>query len=369
MRAWLEIDCEAIRHNLEVISRQIGTGVDIIAVIKSDAYALGLDKIGKVLNHIPQVSCLAVISLEEAILARRVSAKPILILGYLDYRELQQAIEAGFMLSLYDRELVATIERLAARLNKVARVHLKVDTGLNRLGVPADQAADVLQSRRLFPHLQFKAIFSHLAEADQRSSNLAQLRRLQDLLIAVQDKGELLPIHLVSSAALSNFPEGYFDAVRIGQAIYGWRQILPDLRLAIRAKSVIAQIKEIPAGETIGYDRTFRTSRPLKIGLMAMGYGEGLPTALSSGGEVLVAGSRRKILGKISMNFAAVDLTGLEVSRGEEVVIIGQQANRRGEVRIIEIEDLAKQSGLRHHEIVVNLGRSLPKIYIGEASK
>jgi len=364
MRAWIEVDLDVLGDNYRTVRSFIGNGVDLIAVVKADAYGYGLSRISQELDGLG-VDAFAVISLEEARTVRQQSVRPVLIMGYLDSKEIGAAIDEGFILSLYDRELISLFERTGERIGKMARVHLKVETGLNRLGMNVDDAADLLTGQHRFPHLSIEAIFSHLANSTDRQSNLEQLKEIQALLVKIQGRSPLLPIHLISSYALSNFPEGRFDAVRVGLALYGEDEIIPGLAPILTGKSVVMQVKSVPVGQGIGYGHIFKASRDTTLAIVAAGYAEGYTQALTGPAEVIVKGSRVKVVGKISMNLVAIDVTGLAVKRGDEVVLIGAQKNDAGfEIRVTASE-LALWSHLRHHEIVARLGSALPRVYRG----
>ncbi|OGD62702.1 alanine racemase [Candidatus Berkelbacteria bacterium RIFCSPLOWO2_01_FULL_50_28] len=365
MRAWLEVDLDTVRRNLEIVRRSVGTGVEVIAVVKADAYGMGIKEISRVLDG-GNVAMFAVISLDEARKVREASSKPVLIMGYLEPKEIVSAIEEGYVLSLFDNELAAIYERLAARLERTARVHLKVDTGLNRLGVSSGEAVDLLVNQRHYPHIRIEAIFSHLIKSTNRPSNERQLQKIRELLLTIQSRCELLPVHLVNSGALADFSDGYFDAVRIGLAFSGVDEtILPGLEPCLRAKSVIVQVRTIDKGEGVSYDHLFIAAREMKVAVVAIGYAEGYSQALSGKAEVVVQGQRVKVLGKICMNFIVIDVTGLDVRRGEEVVLVGSQTGPNGQKAEVHVSELAKWCGLRHHEVVTRLGTSLPRDYYG----
>jgi len=363
MRAWLEINLDLLDDNYRLIRSTIGAGVDIMAVVKADAYGLGLDRITQELDHLG-VDAFAVISLDEAIRVRRHSAKPVLIMGYLDAKEIAEAIEEDFILSLYDRELIILYERTAAKIGKLARVQLKVETGLNRLGVSIEDAADLLIGQHRFPHVSIEAIFSHLAASTDRTTNNKQLRLIQQLLVKTQGRTTLLPIHFVSSGSIRNFPEGRFDAVRIGLAFYGVEPVLDGMQPILSCKSVVMQVKEIVIGEGVGYDHQFIADNPTSIAVVAIGYAEGYTQALFGRAEVLVRGKRVKVLGKISMNLVVIDVTNLPVRRGDEVVIFGSQKDDSGRESIITVGELALWSNLRHYEIITRFGTALPRVYL-----
>ena len=363
MHAWLEIDLSTVSHNLGQIKKTIGSGVDVIAVVKADAYGHGLKKITQTLDT-KDVSMFAVMMLEEAQEVRRISDKPILLMGYLDMKELTDAIDEGYILSLYDKEQFGYYQRTAERMGKRVVVHLKVETGLNRLGVMPDDAAEFLIGLHRFPNIDVKAIFSHLSCADKKDQNLAQLRVIQDLLVAMQGKVSLLPIHLVSSYALKNFKEGYFDAVRVGLALYGMDNVVEGLKPTLACKSKVMQVKEILAGEGISHSRYHVTDKATKIAIISIGYSDGLSQVFRGNMSVLINGDKCPIIGQICMNHIIADVTKLKVKRDNEVVIIGQQKSPEGKISEITISELAEQGRIRHHEIVTRLGGALAKLYL-----
>ncbi len=366
MRAWLEIDLDRLRNNYQIVRQQVGSTVGIIAVVKSNAYGIGIKEVVEALDGMPTgggVEMFAVVDLNEAFQVRTVSQKPVLILGYVDSKDLIEAIENDFILNLYDKSLVPFYERVAARLDRTVRVHVKLDTGLNRLGMSVDDAADFLVSSRLFPHLSVEGIFSHLATPADSDQNNRQLACLHELLVKIQGKTDVLPIHLVSSQALANCKEGYFDAVRVGLALYGTEPVLPGLELVYCCKSVVMQVKTVLAGEGVGYGHLFKAERETTVAVVAIGYGEGLSQLMTGQLEVLIQGQKVPVIGQISMNVITADVTDLGVKRGEEVVIIGSQKGVDGTEATISPAELAKRVGIRHHELMTRLGVSLPKFY------
>lgn len=365
MRAWLEIDLGAIRRNAKRIRERIGTTVGLIAVVKSDAYGHGIEKMTDILDA-EGADMFAVISLDEAIQVRRSTRKRILILNYLDPAETQEAIEHGFALTLYDRDMIPHLERLAARQDKKVNVHVKVETGLNRLGMSIDETVDFLLSQRHFPHIHVEAVFSHLAQATSYDLNVEQLRKLQDVILRTSDRIDVLPFHLVSSYALANFQEGYLDAVRVGLAFYGTDEVLPGLEPCETFKSYVAQVKPIDAGEGVSYEHLWRAKRDSDIAVISAGYGEGFTQALTGHAEALIGGKRVPVIGKIAMNLCMADVTGLPVKRGDEVVLIGSQSDENGVVETIRVADLARASGIRHHEIVTRLGAAVSRKYVND---
>ncbi len=364
MHAWLEIDLDIVRQNLSRVKEFVGSGVGIIAVVKTEAYGHGLEEMTTLLDG-EGVSQFAVMTLEEARRARRHTTKPILIMGYLDVKEVTDAIEEGFVLSLYDREQFAPYERFAQRMGKRLKVHLKIETGLNRLGVSPEEAKEFLTGLHHFPNLEVEALFSHLACADKREKNLEQLRVIQDLLVDIQGKAPLLPIHFVSSYALRDFKEGYFDAVRIGLALYGIDEVVDGLVPALTCKSRVMQVKNVAKGEGVSYGHYFIAENPTTIAVISIGYGDGLSQVFRGNMSVLINGAKFPIVGQICMNHIIADVTDSDVKRGDEVVVIGSQKAPDGKVATITVAELAQQGRIRHHEIVTRLGRALTKLYEG----
>ncbi|HSX41720.1 MAG TPA: alanine racemase [Candidatus Saccharimonadales bacterium] len=362
MRAWLEIDCDKLGRNVERVRAEIGSTVSLIAVVKTNAYGHGLPAVVQALDR-PEVAMLAVADADEAFRARQVSRKPLLILGHTEQRELTYAIENGIIVSAYDKELLPLYERTAARLGQTMRVHVKVETGLNRLGMSLDEATDFLTSKRHFPHVRVEGIYSHLADAPNPETDSVQLQRLQDLLVKIQGKCDVLPVHLGSSGALGVFPAGYLDAVRVGGALYGLGSGLAGLEPIMTAKTVVIQTRPVAAGEEVGYTPRFRAKTRLQLALLAIGYGEGLSVAYSGKMAVLLSGEKRPVIGRVAMNIIAVDATGLNVKRGDEAVVIGSQKDDHGQTATLTVAELAKATGIRHYEVTTRLGASLPKFY------
>lgn len=362
MRAWLNVDLEAIRDNYDCIRKEVGD-LDIITVVKNNAYGLGIEQVVKSLAQ-KDVSMFAVVIPEEAHRVREFTDKPILLMGFLNPKELTDAIEAGYVLSLYDKEQFAYYQRTAERMGMKFRAHLKVETGFNRLGVSPEDAAEFLCGLHHFPNISLEAMFSHLACSDNKQKNLAQLRVMQDLLVDIRGKAPLLPIHLVSSGSLKEFKEGYFDAIRVGLAAYGGNKVLDHIRPVISCRSLVMQVKDVDVGKSVSYGHTFTAKRPTKIAIVSIGYGDGLSQPLADSMKVLIRGQKLPVIARVGMNHISVDVTdGYGIKMGDEVVIIGSQKDDNGTISEITIAQLAEQSGIRHHEIMTRLGMSLPKRY------
>lgn len=359
MRAWLEIDLGAIAHNTQRVRDHVGPHAKVCAVVKADAYGHGIEPVAGVLDQCG-VDSFAVISLDEAIRVRSVSRKDVLIMGYLDDQEIEEAVREGFVLSLFDRELVEVYMAAAAKVGKPARCQLKAETGLNRLGVFADQAVEILANLKRFEGLQLEAIYTHLAMSGDREEDIRQMGAFQPVIEAAQAMGINLPLHMANSHSLPVYPEGFLDWVRVGLALYGVEPVVEGLRPSLQAKTVVIQRKVLKKGEGTSYNKLFRAPEDMEIAVIAMGYAEGLSQGLTGKAEVIVHGVKRPIIGQICMNLCVIDATGLPLQRGDEVVIIGRQGDQE-----IRVADMARIAGIRHHEIVIRMGRGLPHVYHG----
>lgn len=359
MRAWLEIDLDVVARNYRRVKQHLGD-VDVCAVVKADAYGHGIEPIVRTLDR-EGVASFAVISLDEAKRVRSQSMRDVLIFGYLDDREIEECIREGFVMSLYDRELADVMNQLAIREGKPARVQVKVETGLNRLGMQPDEALDVLGHPHRFPGLKPEAVFTHLTSSSKRESNLRQLARFQPFLATLQAMGVSIPVHMENSHALADFPEGRYDAVRVGLALYGVEMVLPGLEPSLQAKSVVIQRKRLPAGEGTSYNHLFVAPTDMDIAVIAIGYAEGLSQMMTGKVSALVNGVRVPIIGQICMNLSVIDVSGVPAKRGDEVTVIGRQGAEE-----ITVAEMAKAAGIRHHEILTRMGSSLPKVYVGD---
>jgi len=364
MQAWLEIDRGAIRRNFQRVREKVGSTVGIISVVKSNAYGHGLEEVVTILDQ-TETEMFAVISLDEARRVAELSNKPVLILGYLDNKEVTDAIEEGFVLNVYDMEQVPAYQRFAERMGRTVRINLKVETGLNRLGVSPEQAVDLLSGQSRYPNLKIEAMFSHLACSTNKEKNQQQLRILQDIIIDIEGKAPLLPIHLDSSYALQNFSEGYFDAVRVGLALYGVDEVLPEMESSLTCKSVVMQVKPVEKGQGISYGHLYVALKNMEVAVIAIGYADGLSQSLRDKMSVLIDGKKVPVVGQICMNMIIADVTGLNIKRGNEVVIIGEQKGSDGTVEKITVAELSKLSEIRHHEFLIRMGLALPKRYFG----
>lgn len=353
-----------VARNCDTIRAHLGHS-GVIAVVKSDAYGHGIEAVARVLDK-SGILAFAVISLEEALRVRSVTLLPVLIMGYLEVEEIDEAISRDFVLSLYDRQLADLYEVRAAAQGKRVIVHIKVETGLNRLGLQFEEAEDLLRNQESYPHLRVEAVYSHLSTSSNRDASMGQLTRFENLVRTTWHGEQILPLHFANSHALTDFREGFYNAVRLGLALYGVDSVIPGLMPSLECKAKIVQRKKVKAGEGISYNRLFIAPREMEVGVVGIGYAEGLTQALTGKANVLVAGHKTPILGQICMNLCIVDLTGIPGERGDVVTIVGRQRREDGEEEEIRVLDLAEAAGIRHHEILTRFGLALPRVYVND---
>lgn len=361
-RAWVEIDLDCIRHNLETVQAHIGSKSGIYAVVKADAYGHGIEPIVRACDAWG-VAGFAVIGMDEALRVRALSQRDVLVMGYLSDEEIAEAIRLGLILSLYDAELIPIVASASRAIGRPARAHLKVETGLNRLGMAPADALRTLQSFESGGEIRIESVFTHLANSASREENLKQMELFEPVLRQARISGAGIGAHMTKSHALAQFPESFLDYVRVGLAVYGFEEVIPGLRPALSAKTVVMQRKAIRKGEGVSYGHIYRAPDDMEIAVLAIGYAEGLSLSMSEKIDVLVGGVRARQIGRICMNLTIIDATGTSAKRGEEVVVLGRQGNEQ-----ITACEIAERTQLRQHEIVTRIGRSLPKVYKGSAA-
>lgn len=374
--AELVIDLEAIRRNVARVTG-IVRPARYAAVVKSNAYGHGLPEVARALAC--DVAAFCVYRVDEALAIRAAGvASPILILGPVEARDLDLVQAAGAAIALWsDGSFARDVARTARRQASRFPVHLKIDTGVTRLGIDCAGAANLLAGALANADLDLRGAFTHLAAAEELESDftLGQLERFEAALAplgtALARRGVVR--HAAASAAALLYPRLRLDLVRPGIATYGiWPSdetraaLAPGLELeaALRWTTRLVVVREVESGRSVGYGCTFATSRPSRIGVLPVGYAEGLPRALSNRGEVLVAGRRAPVVGRICMNMTFIDVTGIpEAKPGAAVTLIGSDGGER-----IDANDLAAAAGTIGYEIVARLPTEIPRRYLTAAS-
>jgi alanine racemase len=366
--AWIEVDLQAIRHNLMAVRRYLSSSTQILAVVKANAYGHGLIPVAWALVQ-AGVDGLAVASVVEAVTLREAGVKaPILVLGQCLPEEAPLVVEYRLIPSLGEFRAAKALADEAVATGCVVPFHLKVDTGMGRYGVWYEEAEELYRRLLALSGLKPIGIFSHLAMAGQSvAATEEQARRLDGLIVRLKAGG--LPVgicHMANSAGLIRFPSLRFDMVRPGLILYGvspLKEGVPlDLKRALSLKSRVRFLKTIPTGQTVGYGGTFRAQRPTRVATVPVGYAHGYVRALSDRAEVLIRGMRARVIGRITMEDLMVDVTDLsEVQVGDEVVLIGAQG--QGEITALE---LAKMARTIPYEILAGLSERIPRIFLGQ---
>ncbi len=366
---WLEIDLSAIGNNTRQIKTLVGPRVQVLISLKADAYGHGALKVARTALH-NGARMLGVATVSEATPLREAGIHaPILVFGYVPLWQMREAVHQDVTVTIYTLESAQALSRAAQALGKSVKVHIKVDTGMSRLGVRAEQPDEVLALVRAIhtlPALELEGIFTHFAMADSADKGHAQLQlaRFTHILHLLDEQG-LRPslIHAANSAATLSMPEAHFDMVRPGIAIYGMNPspeiVLPaGFRPALSFKTQVAQVKWIPAGECISYGCTYVTERPTRIAVLPVGYADGFRRAPRNWGSVLIRGQEAPILGRVCMDQCMVDVTHIpQVRMGDEVVLIGRQGQA-----ILSAEMVAERLGTINYEVVAEILARVPRV-------
>lgn len=368
--SWVEVDLAAVRHNVRALKHSFGVRCHLWAVVKANAYGHGATPVaGAALQA--GADGLAVASLPEAAALRRTGiTAPIILLSAGHPRAAPRTVRLGLIQTACREDTVRALSRAAGRLGSEARVHLKVDTGMGRLGVRPEQAAGFARLVTSLPAVSLEGAFSHLATAESADPSYArtQFLRFQEALEQIGAAGINPGMrHIANSAGALRFPEMRLDGVRTGLLVYG---ILPDapglapldLRPVLTWKTGLAFVQRLPAGSPVSYGCTYVTSRECLVGVLPLGYADGYPRHASNRAKVLVRGRECSIIGVVCMDHVIVDLTPAEDARpGDEVVVIGRQGNSR-----ISANQLAQWAGTVVHEIPTIIGRRVGRIYLDQ---
>ncbi|MEA3384898.1 MAG: alanine racemase [Thermodesulfobacteriota bacterium] len=357
----IEIDLMAVRHNFKVLNGLLeSAGARIMAVVKSDAYGHGLVEVGQVLES-AGVWGFGVSEVVEAVSLRQGGiTAPILFMSGLPPGAEREVLDLDLIPGIADVSSLNTLERIAVVRDKTCRVHLKVDTGMGRLGFSPDELYNIVKEPNQWPHLYFEGLYSHLSSADDPldSVNTVQLNTFASVLDQVRGMGWNPPtVHLANSAGLIHFPSAHYNLVRPGLAIYGsypgfQSQKGIKLRPVMSFRSEIVAIRNLAAGSPVSYGHRFYTKRPSRIAVVPVGYDDGYLRSMSNRSMVLIRGRRCPVVGSICMKAFMVDVSLLDgVSPGEEVVLLGRQGDD-----IITAEDLAQWGDTISYELLCLLG-------------
>jgi alanine racemase len=338
-----------------------------MAVVKANAYGHGAVETARALIR-QGVSRVAVVSVEEGIALRqaRINA-PIVVLGPLFQEQIADLLAHQLTPVVSDPSLLQPLGRAAASLASPYPIHLKVETGMGRLGLTPEELSSLIRARSFPPSLQLEGLMTHLADTDGPSGEGTerQLTQFDRAIQTVADGGFRVPlIHAANSGGAVRFPRARYSLVRPGIMLYGYHTLppsvpTPDLRPVLSLRTSIAQLRTLPAGRTVSYNGTFTTKRSTRIAVLPVGYADGLNRRLSNRGMVLVQGRRAPIVGLVCMDMVMVDVTDIaEAQVGDEVVLIGRQGQDQ-----ITADDIAEWAGTISYEVLCSIGPRIPRLY------
>ena len=379
---WSEIDLNAISHNVQELRRITSSGSRFMAVVKADGYGHGAAEVASAALK-NGADCLGVARMDEGLHLRIAGiSAPILILGFTPPELSTKVVSHHLTQAVYTFEAAEALSEAAAQLQTKAKVHIKVDTGMGRLGLLPDSprismlgkhlpgnTLRVIESISRLPHVEIEGVFTHFASADSQDKTytLQQLERFLEFLEKLKIHGLEFPIrHAANSAALIDLPETHLDMVRAGISLYGFypspevnRERI-SLIPAMTLKTRIIHVKMVPAGFHISYGLTYQTEMPTVIATVSAGYADGLNRLLSSRGQMLVRERRAQIVGRICMDMTLLDVGHIpDVAVGDEVVIFGVQGRE-----CIPVDEMADTLNTIHYEIVTNLSPRVERIYL-----
>lgn len=369
---WAEVGLGALRHNVGEVRRLVGRDTEIMAVVKANAYGHGLARTARAFLDYG-ATWLGVARAGEGQELRRAGIEaPILVLGYTPPEQYGIVLENGLRQAVYDLEPARLLSEEAGRRGLAARVHIKVDTGMSRLGFWFDEGIyrRILEVS-LLPHMEVEGLFTHFATADEADKSYArrQLALFNELACRLGQEGIDIPyLHAANSAAVIDLPESHFNLVRPGIMLYGFypsqqvRRERVDLRPALSLKARVGHVKPVPAGTRVSYGCTYTTPAPTVLATVPAGYADGYSRLLSNRAAVLVHGRRAPVVGTVCMDQIIVDVGGIPgVADGDEVVLFGRQGDA-----VLPVEELAAIIGTINYEVICGLSARVPRVYIGE---
>jgi alanine racemase len=361
---WAEIDLDNLAYNFRQIKNLLSPATKVMVTVKADAYGHGLIPVSKRLVS-QGADYLGVASIDEGIILRQAGITlPILIMGLILKKDIEPVFSYRLTTTVCDLELAMALNKMAKRQARPIDVHIKVDTGMGRIGVLYQVAEKLIKKINNMELINIEGIFTHFPLADKnREFTLHQINLFECLVDKLNKDGIRIPlVHAANSLGVVGYKSSHFNMVRPGLIIYG---LYPAQNLKIKLKPVLSLktkvifVKKLPMGHGISYGHDYITSKESRIATLPIGYGDGYPRNLSGKAPVLIGGKRFKINGRICMDQVMVDVGNFSVKIGDEVVLIGSQGKNK-----ISAEELARLSGTIPYEIVCGLGSRIPRVYI-----
>ncbi|MCL2548391.1 MAG: alanine racemase [Symbiobacteriaceae bacterium] len=369
--SYLEVNLDAIAENLRKTRRHIGPGVDLIPVLKGNAYGLGLVEIARFLVSSCEVTQIGNAQVFESLSIREAGIEcDLMVIGGVPFNNIPAVVNHDLITPAYEEEYLRLLDAEAARCGKKARVEIKVETGLNRIGVwPGESMDHLLDLLATLEHLQVIGAFTHFAEADavDKSFTREQLAVFREGVQQIKARGYELPfVHAYNTAAVVWLRDEGMTHIRAGGLIYGYdsnQEPLNALGLEEAAtwRAFVTNVKMVAAGEAVGYSRAFRAQRPTKVATISAGYGDGYARHLAAfcGAEMLVNGRRAKVIGTC-MDQTFLDVTDIEVKMNDQVTLLGRDGDE-----FISVFEWQRLMGQTYLAVLANVAQRVKRIYIG----
>ena len=370
-RVYARVDLDAVASNMQQMKHNLHPETQIMAVIKADGYGHGAVQIAQMLENVDYIWGFAVATLDEAVVLKSEGIqKPVLVLGCVFPDQYMEMLKYGIRMNVYTEEMADAISQIAAREGKTAYMHIKLDTGMGRLGFEVNEdAVDSICRISKMKNVCMEGIFTHFAKADETDKAFTE-KQIKDFLKMTEKLKEQNVVfqyeHCANSAAIIDVPDANFDLVRAGISIYGLypsEEVLKQnvkLKPALALKSHVAYVKGIEAGVPISYGGTFVSEKQMTIATIPVGYADGYPRNLSNVGYVLIRGKKAPIIGRVCMDQFMVDVTDIDgVCFGDTVTLIGKDGNEE-----ITVEDLSTLSGRFNYEFICDLGKRIPRVFV-----
>jgi alanine racemase len=371
MLSWVEIDADRLRTNIDAFRTVTAPGTALMVVVKANAYGHGLEAVAPIAAE--RADWLGVNNIDEALQLTRLGIrKPIAILGHSSTDQAENIVANSYRQVLYRMDVAKSLSSAAVRLAATAKVHLKIETGTNRQGIPLGALESFLNELRNLPALEVEGVYTHFANIEDTldpsfaESQLAKFRKALTLL----EQAGIRPgrIHASATAGTLLYPDMDFTMVRLGIGAYGiWpsretqlaareRGRLLSLAPVLTWKTRVAQVKTVAPGEYVGYGLTYRASRPMKLVVLPIGYYDGYDRKLSNSGRALIHGQPASVIGRVAMNMTMLDVTDIGAELDDEVVLLGRQGDSE-----IRVEELAEKIGTIAYEVVARINPLIPR--------
>ena len=373
-RVQANVNLDAIQHNLLEIRKKLKNDTKLMVIIKADAYGHGAVPLAKAIGDSGRIDYYGVAIIEEAVELREAGInKPILVLGYTPKEQYDLAVANEVAQTVFQYDMAKALSEEAIRQGKIAKIHIKIDTGMTRIGYyDTKESIDEIKRIAALDNIEIEGLYSHFARADEtdRTDTQKQLQRYINFITMLEQEGIHIPLkHIANSAGIIEFPESYFNMVRCGIATYG---IYPsdmvhkdDIRLipAMELKTHVIYVKDVEQGVGISYGATYITDKQTKVATIPVGYADGYSRNLSNHGKVIIHGQYAPILGRICMDQFMVDVTDIkDVQQGDMVTLLGRDGDA-----YISAEELAEWSHSFAYELVCTIGKRIPRVYCRNA--